>query len=432
MRTATLTALAGTLLAAIAHNANAGPAQPSIVQAISADSTMTTIGRGGQLPGVNPDCFVTTLDSYLLGLPFENLGSRGFSADVARAAQNDCQLCGSPTIQSEQALDISANINQLQNLPNLIASVMFNAQLPQQLGCSPRSSWEFTAHGSAVLRFRVLDWWRFGVSTFPGSQMQAFYPTEPFIQELNAHNVAELFGPIVEGFEADRQYRRAVSITLDGVTEDTSETRFSFAYPPGVYELRYTSDTQFVPGDQLIPLSVRRSDFYAAIQWNIEPTTAPPAFPAGYSADLDADGDFDIDDMLAWLANPVETNNDGDLDTDPYGTDARTLALFYNATEQLEDDCNGNRFPDAYDIAVGLALGGDDDLNNDTIPDRCQLVPCPADLDGSGTIDLGDLNRVLASFGIDDGGDANGDGLTHLDDLNIILSNFGQPCPNKG
>lgn len=53
---------------------------------------------------------------------------------------------------------------------------------------------------------------------------------------------------------------------------------------------------------------------------------------------------------------------------------------------------------------------------------------CPADLNGNGTIDLGDLNIVLGSFGGGSAGDINGDGVTDLADLNLILSGFGNPC----
>ncbi|MFI4854922.1 MAG: hypothetical protein ACIAQF_08105 [Phycisphaerales bacterium JB065] len=55
-------------------------------------------------------------------------------------------------------------------------------------------------------------------------------------------------------------------------------------------------------------------------------------------------------------------------------------------------------------------------------------VSCPADLDGNGVVDLGDLNLVLSVFGVGDAGDVNGDGLTNLVDLNQILASFGNPC----
>lgn len=65
---------------------------------------------------------------------------------------------------------------------------------------------------------------------------------------------------------------------------------------------------------------------------------------------------------------------------------------------------------------------------------------CPADSNGDGVVDLGDLNEVLAHFGegtqppigpnpiIPEAGDLNGDNRVDLADLNIVLAEFGQPC----
>jgi hypothetical protein len=56
--------------------------------------------------------------------------------------------------------------------------------------------------------------------------------------------------------------------------------------------------------------------------------------------------------------------------------------------------------------------------------------PCPADLNGDGSISLPDLNLVLSNFGTSGGnGDGNGDGQVNLLDLNLVLSQFGQSCP---
>lgn len=53
---------------------------------------------------------------------------------------------------------------------------------------------------------------------------------------------------------------------------------------------------------------------------------------------------------------------------------------------------------------------------------------CPTDLDFNGVTDLGDLNIVLGSFGVNGLGDVTGDGNTNLLDLNAVLALFGQPC----
>ncbi|XHC26799.1 MAG: GC-type dockerin domain-anchored protein [Phycisphaerales bacterium] len=72
--------------------------------------------------------------------------------------------------------------------------------------------------------------------------------------------------------------------------------------------------------------------------------------------------------------------------------------------------------------------------NYDFEVDNITITPlepdCPADVDGSGTVDLADLNLVLGSFGqTTDSGDTNGDGVVDLADLNAILGAFGQACP---
>jgi hypothetical protein len=55
--------------------------------------------------------------------------------------------------------------------------------------------------------------------------------------------------------------------------------------------------------------------------------------------------------------------------------------------------------------------------------------PCPADVNGSGSVDLADLNLVLANFGqASSSGDVNGDGQVNLADLNAVLAAFGTMC----
>lgn len=54
---------------------------------------------------------------------------------------------------------------------------------------------------------------------------------------------------------------------------------------------------------------------------------------------------------------------------------------------------------------------------------------CPGDVNGDGSVDLADLNLVLANFGsATNNGDANGDGQVDLADLNLVLANFGTDC----
>jgi hypothetical protein len=59
-------------------------------------------------------------------------------------------------------------------------------------------------------------------------------------------------------------------------------------------------------------------------------------------------------------------------------------------------------------------------------------LSCRADLDGSGTVDLGDLGILLADFGCTGSscpGDIDCDGDTDLGDLGILLAEFGNTCP---
>jgi len=57
------------------------------------------------------------------------------------------------------------------------------------------------------------------------------------------------------------------------------------------------------------------------------------------------------------------------------------------------------------------------------------LRTLPGDLDGSDTVDLGDLAILLAGYGRDDGGDVDGDGDTDLADLALLLAHYGAGCP---
>lgn len=60
-------------------------------------------------------------------------------------------------------------------------------------------------------------------------------------------------------------------------------------------------------------------------------------------------------------------------------------------------------------------------------------APCPADLDGDGSVGQGDLNLLLAEFGCTGGAapcaaDLDCDGATSQSDLNVLLANFGVVC----
>ena len=59
-------------------------------------------------------------------------------------------------------------------------------------------------------------------------------------------------------------------------------------------------------------------------------------------------------------------------------------------------------------------------------------MPCAGDADGSGAVDLADLNLVLGNFGGPasgaPGADFDGSGVIDLPDLNAVLGAFGAVC----
>lgn len=89
---------------------------------------------------------------------------------------------------------------------------------------------------------------------------------------------------------------------------------------------------------------------------------------------------------------------------------------------------------------LGLARFADDPNTSDTgvgpapIVDMGafevqSVVTCPADVNGSGFVDTGDLLLVLANFNtMTSDGDADGSGTVDTGDLLIVLASFNQPC----
>ena len=56
-------------------------------------------------------------------------------------------------------------------------------------------------------------------------------------------------------------------------------------------------------------------------------------------------------------------------------------------------------------------------------------TPCDGDANSDQTVDLADLNLVLANFGTaSNDGDVDGSGSVDLADLNLVLANFGTSC----
>ncbi len=100
--------------------------------------------------------------------------------------------------------------------------------------------------------------------------------------------------------------------------------------------------------------------------------------------------------------------------------DANVTAVFVEFA-----DCNDNGVPDDEDIGTGTSL----DTNGNGIPDECE---CPGDLDGTGNVDLADLQLLLGNYGQTgvtyEDGDFDGDGDVDLSDLQELLGYYGTLC----
>ena len=69
------------------------------------------------------------------------------------------------------------------------------------------------------------------------------------------------------------------------------------------------------------------------------------------------------------------------------------------------------------------------DADENGIPDGCEGVPCPSDLDGDVTVGAADLAVLLGSWGTaDDASDLDGDGVVGASDLAVLLGSWGA-CP---
>ena len=70
------------------------------------------------------------------------------------------------------------------------------------------------------------------------------------------------------------------------------------------------------------------------------------------------------------------------------------------------------------------------DLDGNGIPDECDADPCPADLDGDGSVGVKDLLILLGVWGPCKGcpADFDGSGDVGVKDLLILLGAWG-PCP---
>jgi hypothetical protein len=85
-------------------------------------------------------------------------------------------------------------------------------------------------------------------------------------------------------------------------------------------------------------------------------------------------------------------------------------------------DCNANGVPDRCEIDAGT----ESDVNSDGIPDSCGGLVY--DLDGSGTVDFGDVSMMLLDTGTCPApcpADLSGDGVVDAADIALLLLQFG-------
>jgi hypothetical protein len=117
-------------------------------------------------------------------------------------------------------------------------------------------------------------------------------------------------------------------------------------------------------------------------------------------------------------------------DPTPLGEDV--LPTYYGTVDTLVDDpCNaGPAFLENWSVGDTEGLDNDGDNLYDGDDPDCSGIPCPADTNGDGVVDVVDLLEVLASWGPCAGcpADINNDNIVDVLDLLELLAAWG-PCP---
>jgi CxxC motif-containing protein (DUF1111 family) len=146
--------------------------------------------------------------------------------------------------------------------------------------------------------------------------------------------------------------------------------------------------------------------------------------------EFDATGDGLVSelDFLSFkdaYGNPCSPDSPSAVhDIDQDGTvGAADFAMFVQAYEGQNGDCNANGSPDLQDLLTGTSI----DANLDGVPDEC--VPCRGDLNSDRIVNGADLGALLAVWGQSDvPGDLNLDGIVNGADLGAMLAAWGG-CP---
>ncbi len=155
----------------------------------------------------------------------------------------------------------------------------------------------------------------------------------------------------------------------------------------------------------------------------------------GESADCDDDGTIDL---CAVSNGDVVDCNDNQIPDGCELTSGSSSDIDEDGVpDECQPDCNANGLPDAYELAEDLVEDCDEndiidscevqagaDINNNNIPDACDVARGDFDLDGC--VGPADLGFMLALWGIPNPpiGDLNGDGVIRAADLGILIANW--------
>ena len=117
--------------------------------------------------------------------------------------------------------------------------------------------------------------------------------------------------------------------------------------------------------------------------------------------------------VAIWLNCEEFSCDGGDCDCDP--ADPIGACCFgADCFESTELECSGN--------------GGEWQGDNTTCEIGTCGVPCPADVDGSGSVDVSDILAIVGAWGSNDpAADVDGDGTVNVSDILEVVSSWG-PC----
>lgn len=184
-------------------------------------------------------------------------------------------------------------------------------------------------------------------------------------------------------------------------------------------------------------------EYIGGAQWSL----FVPAWATFVRSDFPASQDFfEGYDMFPGFNRIDDTVQDGELKDNVRITDVMQHGANYGPQDRIGKlgsywfTVNPGATPgetafDLNEFYTAVANGVGDPLPFTEVHLPLTIVStCPADLDGSGAVDLGDLSLLLTHFGTPAGagpldGDLDLDGDVDLVDLSQMLGQFGVPCP---